>query len=580
MAKKWQIKPSAPEDFINKYPEMHPIILNLLYNRGLMEENEFESFLNPDYNKNLFSAFIFKHAKKAVKRLLLALEKQQKIVIYGDYDADGVTSASVLYLAFKELGANIEVYIPHREKEGYGLNENAVRKFSEEKVDLIITVDCGISNINEVELAKSLGIDVIITDHHHAPEKIPKALAIINPNVEDEKYPFKSLAGVGVSFKFVQAFFQHLKEKNKDEKFNEKLKNIGGLLGFEKWLLDLVAIGTVADCVPLISENRVLVKYGLIVLKKTKRKGLLELLNLISIDKNKIDAHSIGFQIAPRINAVGRLKHAMLAHKLLVSEEAAEVEELAKVLHEVNSERQKTTETIVLEIQKQRQRFEDKFLFAFGNEWPVGIVGLAAGKLADEHRMPVIVMTRNGAEITGSGRSIPEFNIIKAMEKVNHCFSRYGGHSQACGFTLKSEAMMEEFTLKLKGIAFEELKDKDLSPTMEIDAKINLEEMDWNLINSLEKFEPYGEGNRKPIFLTENLKIMQISQIGQDGKHLRIFVNDQKSPKIQKMIGFYLGSYFNSLSLGDTIDVVYEAGINEWNGNREIEMKIVDLKKI
>lgn len=577
MGKKWQLKPEADKEFISKFPEINPIVLNLLFNRNLTDEKAIDEFLNPDYSQNILDPFLFNDAKKAVNRVLKAIEKKQKILVYGDYDADGVTSSSVMQIALKKLGADVNVYIPHREKQGYGLNLEIINDFKQQNIDLIITVDCGISNYEEIKLANKLDIDVIITDHHHAPPQIPKAYAILNPSVEKEQYPFKYLAGVGVAYKFIQAIFKTLREQKKDQYYLDIFKDWGGLAGFEKWLLDLVAIGTVADCVSLIGENRILVKYGLIVLSKTRRRGLKELLDLIGIDKNKLSTYSIGFQIAPRINAVGRLNHAIVAQKVLTSEFEQEIVSLTQMLHQVNLERQKTTESIVNELKQQIAEFDDKFLFAFGEEWPVGVVGLVAGRLAEEKRLPAIVMTRNGNEITGSGRSIPEFNIIEALEKYNHFFSRYGGHAQACGFTLTSENIVDDFKKQLKSFALEKLKGKDLTPVLYIDAKIDLSEIDWDLVNYLEKFEPHGEGNSKPIFLLENLKITQIDQIGQEGKHLKIMVS-QNGLTVKKMIGFYMGQYYEKIDVNSTLDAVCEININEWNGNREIELKIVDLK--
>ena len=342
MDKIWQVAESLKQKDFDKFPEINPIVLQLLFNRSINNQKRIDQFLNPDYGENLHDPFLFSEMTKAVKRILTAVEKKEKIVVYGDYDADGVCSSTVLAELLRELGDTPEVYIPFRETEGYGLNEEAAKKLAKKGAQLLITVDCGISNKKEVELLKKAGVDVIITDHHHEPLETPEALAILNPNLEKEKYPFKSLTGCGVAFKLAQAIIQ----KHKDYKVNQLEE------GFEKWLLDVVAIGTIADLQPLLDENRVLVKYGLVVLQKTKRLGLLKLIEKMSKNLTQIDERVVGWQIAPRINAAGRLNHASSAFELLMTDEATQAENLAQELNQTNQERQQITEKMYIKKHK------------------------------------------------------------------------------------------------------------------------------------------------------------------------------------------------------------------------------------
>lgn len=568
LEKTWKIqKTIKPEDLV-RFPEINPIVLQLLLNRGIDTQEKIDQFLLPDYGENLHDPFLFNDMEKAVKRILRAVESKEKIVVYGDYDADGVTSTAVLTDLLDALGNKPEVYIPFRETEGYGLNEEAAQSLIKKGANLLITVDCGISNKKEVEILMKAGVDVIVTDHHHEPAQLPEALAILNPQLEKEKYPFKNLAGCGVAYKMAQGIIQ----KHQDYKV-KKIEE-----GFEKWLLDLVAIGTIADLQPVLDENRVLVKYGLVVLQKTKRLGLLKLIEKMSSNLTQINERVIGWQIAPRLNAAGRLNHASSAYQLLITEDAAEAEKLAEELNQTNQERQQLTEKISAEAKELLGEVKDqKILIVVGKNWPTGVVGLVSGRLTDQHHLPSLVISEYNGEIIGSGRSIPEFNIIEAVEKSDEFLSRYGGHDQACGFTLKDEKSLRNFTERMKELAEAELAGKDLKPVVEIDAKVKLEDINWDLFDELEKFEPFGEGNLKPKFLAKGLTVTQAQTVGSDGKHMRLMVK-HNGQIIRKTIGFGFGHWCDKLSEGDKVDMVFEVDVNEWNGNRELQLKIVDLK--
>jgi single-stranded-DNA-specific exonuclease len=565
--KKWRVKKKIDKKDIELFPEINTTTLQLLFNRGLKEKKSIECFLNPEYALNN-DPFLFKDMKKVVKEIKSTIEKGKKIAIFGDYDVDGVTSSVVLSSFLKDMGASLIVYIPNREKEGYGMNVKAIKKLKEKKVDLIITVDCGVSNYDEVELAKSLGMKVIVTDHHHPPKRLPKSL-LINPHTEKD-YPFKELAGVGVAFKLIQACIQ----KSKLGKVEAEAK--------EKWLLDLVALGTIADCVPLVNENRTLTKYGLIVLNKSRRKGLKKLIEISSLTEGEITSRDVGFRLSPRINAAGRMKDAIDAYDLLVSKSDDKVSSIAEDINKLNSERQKITESIYKKIIKEiGDDPKDKVLFSLQDNCPVGIVGLVAGKVNNYYNRPAFILTKQDEEVIGSGRSIEQFNMIKALGKMSELFSHFGGHSQACGLTLKQGKLFDDFKVKINKLADEILTNDDLNPILNIDAEIKLSDVNWGLFEDIVKFSPFGQGNDMPIFLTKNLKVLSSREVGQNNKHLKIFINNHLDEVTCSLdcIGFSLSeAWRGKLKTGDVIDLVYQIDENRWNGNRELQLKIVDLK--
>ncbi len=554
MEKKWRLMPKITNNFIKKFPEISPVILKLLYNRGLTNQKLIDEFLYPD------------DMKKAVNRIKKAVKEKEKIVIHGDYDADGVCATTILYSTLKKIGAeNLEIYLPHREKEGYGLNFKTIDFFKNEKINLIITCDCGISNYDEIAQANQYSIETIITDHHHQPKEIPEATAIINPNLKNESYPFKQLAGVGVAFKLAQALIKEF--------------NISDQEAFEKWLLDLVAIGTVADISPLIGENRTLVKYGLVVLSKTKRLGLQKLFEVAAINLEKLNTYTIGYQISPRINSAGRVDHANSAFKLLSTNNLEEAIIIASELNKNNQERQKITDQITEEAKKiiQPEISKEIIFFAANENWSSGIIGLVAGKICQEYHRPVFIFSIIDDNYTGSGRSIPEFNIIEAVESQSKLLDRFGGHSGACGLTVKKENY-EKFISNLKTLAEEKLTGIELLPTLNIDLELKINDLNWSIVEELEKFEPFGDSNPRPKFLTKNLIVNEVNFVGNNNQHLKIKVNDEQGLS-KKVIIFNCEDICPYLQVNDKIDLVYELITSQWNGNKEIELNAIDLKK-
>jgi len=569
MNKKWEILPKISDDFIGQFPEIDPIILQLLYNRGLKTQEEIDNFLYPDYSQDLYDPFLFQDMEKAVKRIIRAIEQQEKIMIYGDYDADGVTSTTVLISALKKLGVkNIDSYIPDSNREEYGLNQTAIEQIIRDGYKLIITCDCGSSNKKEVEVANKSGVDVIITDHHlmpQNPQEIPPAYAIINPCF-DKNYPFKDLAGVGVAFKLVQALFRQLSNQ------------ISNLEAFEKWLLDLVAIGTVVDIKPLLNENRVLVKHGLIVLNKTFRLGLRALVNEAGLILGNLDTHHLSWQMGPRLNAARRLDKADLALGLLLTESKEEANCLAAKLNKINSERQRIVDLAFQRVKSDLEAKPDtKVVAIYGQNWPAGILGLLSQRILEEYNRVAVVMTDiRDIEIKGSGRGPGGFNLVEALSQFKEYFSSYGGHRQACGFTLKNREKVNEFINLFTKSVGEKLAGLDLTPKLFIETEIELEKVSWDLMETLETFAPFGEGNPKPLFLAKNLIIENLQWVGQNGQHLKIYVSGGK-----KMIGFSLNNHpSQDLRIGDKIDVVFEISENIWNGQKEIQMRMVDIRKI
>lgn len=590
MLKKWNILPPPPIEFVNSHPELPGIVTRLLWNRNVREQKKIDEFLNPDYSQDIHDPFLFQDMDKATDIIFAAIKNQERIVVHGDYDADGVCAAAIIIRCLKKLGAqNTHVFIPHRETDGYGLNPKTIELLHEQKTDLIITCDCGISNTNEVALAKEKNMKVIVTDHHVVPAQPPKADAIIHPLVPNEPYPDKGLCGAAVGFKLVQGLVK------KYARTHTTLPDGESFESFEKWMLDMVALASIGDMVPLLGESRTLTRYGLTVINKTRNLGLKKLLIASGMaDENgnpkhgTYDSYSMSFQIVPRINAAGRMDHANAAFALLMAETEVEATELAMQLHKNNTDRQKITEQFVIEARRQIKETgqqDNPVLFILGPEWPTGMLGLICGKIKDDFHKPAIVMGDHTTEIVGSGRSIKEFNLILALQEMPELFSKFGGHPQACGFTLKDKGLLEEFKTRLIAKATAKTEAEDLTPQITVDAEIDLDEVDWKLYELLEKFEPFGQANEEPTYVARNVTIVRVDPVGQDGKHLRMTLK-HNSHLIKKAIGFGLGdikrcakNWKECLKPGDKIDMVFSIGVNEWNGNRELQLTIEDLKK-
>ncbi len=578
MEKRWKIKSASQSDYeiadcqktlTEKGKKFSSVILQLLKNRGIVSEKEIDGFFSFDYENDIHDPFLFADMNKAVSRIIEAQEKKEKIAVFGDYDADGVTATALMAQILEALGfSGVHIYIPDRQIEGYGMNCDAVDYLAKKGVKLVITVDCGITGIEEVARAKKARMDVIITDHHHVPSQLPEAVAIINPHRKNSLYPFHELSGVGTAFKLAEALYQKKKPQEQEQL---------------KWFLDLVAIGTIADCVPLLGENRILVKYGLIVLSKTKRVGLLEMFKVgrIVIDENNLpNTQKVAFQIAPRINAAGRMDHASISFNLIMEKEQARARELALEVEDTNQSRQKITGEIVREVRALAENSfkEKRLIFTYNEHWRVGILGLIAGKIADEFRKPTAIFQKQEAEFVGSFRSIPQVNIIEALEECSELLIKFGGHAQAAGVRV-AEGKMEKFYEKLSGIIERELAGKEMSPEIEIDMEIELQNINWDLAADIKKMEPFGEGNAEPVFLSKDVVIEEIKIVGNGNKHIKLILRPKDGgPKIFDAIGFGMGEKFSGLKPGDAVDIVFNLQEDEWNGSKKLQLKLIDLK--
>lgn len=577
MEKTWKLKEKAPEEFFKNF-DFPRVVSQLLWGRGLKTEKEIKNFLEAEYEKGVHNPFLFKGMKKAAERITKAIENKEKIVVYGDYDADGICSSAILHAVFKLLGADFRVYIPDRFKGGYGLTLASINEIiAEQKPDLIITADCGISNGEEVEFLNAQGIDAVILDHHLPPEKLPAAVSVIDAKQKDDTYPFKFLCAAGVVFKACQAVL----ETQKIVKMVPARKE-----SFEKWLLDLVAIATVADMVPLFDENRIFVKYGLKVCAKTGRLGLKMLMQEAGIKKKEegsgfpvefdVKERDLAFVIGPRVNAASRVNHANDAFELLISESPKEAEWLAQKLSATNRERQNLTEQVRVEVEKRiNEKPLPKIIIEGAEVWSSGVIGIAAAQILEKYHRPVFLYREEDGFLRGSCRSIAGFNVVEAMGKCGDIFEAFGGHAAAAGFRLKKENL-EKFKKGLLKVAEKELKDEDLIPALEIDAALSAEEINREFYHLLEKFRPFGKENPVPVFLAEKLAVVEARLVGNGEKHLKLRM--EKEGKIFSAIAFNFGDFGKNLKTGDSVDAVFELEENVWNGRSELQMKIVDVK--
>ncbi|MBU1178249.1 single-stranded-DNA-specific exonuclease RecJ [Patescibacteria group bacterium] len=568
--KKWRVADRAPRSFVSKFPEFDVRTSQLLYNRGLDTQEKVDEFFNPDYSQDLFDPFLLKDMDRAVERIEQAVKKKERVGIFGDYDADGVTSSVLLMELFRDaLGLTGQVYIPDRVSEGYGLNNKAIDWLADKKVDLIVTCDCGVSNKKEIDYARKKGIDVIVTDHHHVAHKFSRQYIVVDSKREGDKYPFKELAGVGIVFKLVQAII-----KSKPDILRPGVDE-----RFVKRALDLVTIGTIADCSPIISENRTLVKYGLDILRDSERVGLRALFEVAGVERDKVDTEAVGFFLAPRINAAGRLDHANVAFKLFTTQTMAEAQNYAQQLQQTNYQRQRVTDKIFRAARTQIKDdvAKNKILLAKGQDWPLGVVGIVAGKLTEEFFRPTLVLEEGEKQCTGSGRSIEQFNLIEAIFSCKDILLEFGGHKMAAGFGLKKENV-DEFYQRLQRLAEEQIKDEDLVPTLALDAELDIKKVDWDLYNSLLRFQPFGADNRQPLFVVPSVYIRDVRAIGKQGSHLKMKVGDEKDTISRDVIGFRLGKYAADLNIGDKIDLAGQIDCNVWNGTKTLQLKVEDIR--
>jgi single-stranded-DNA-specific exonuclease len=533
-----------------------PLVASLLINRGLDTVDSARYFL---FGKEQFhDPFLLKGMDTAVHRIRQAIENQEPILIFGDYDADGVSSTTLLMLTLKDLGANVQFYIPNRFTEGYGPNEPAFRSAAESSIKLIITVDTGISAIHEAGIAKELGLDLIITDHHEPGPVLPEALAIIHPKLPDSIYPFRELAGVGVALKLAHALYGELPEH----------------------LLEIAVIGTIADLVSLKDENRLIAKKGLEKLKVTKNKGLRAILKVAGVDPFNINEETIGFTLAPRINAVGRLENADMAVELLLSDDPYEAESMALEIDELNKTRQSIVNTITLEaIEEVENNFpiDSNSVLVIGKEgWNAGVIGIVASRLVEKFYRPTIVLSfdREKGLAKGSARSIEGFDLFKNLSECRDILPHFGGHPMAAGMTLNLEDV-SELRQRLNQLANEQLTPENFVPITLLDHQIKVDEINLSSLDELNLLAPFGMDNPKPKVLIRNVQISTMRKIGSEQNHLKVMVNDNGTNL--DGIGFGLGQLVDHISPASKISIIGELAINEWNNIRKPQIFIHDV---
>ena len=559
MYKKWEcfaVDDNKVNELVEKFG-ISGILARILVNKNITQKDEIDLFMNPT-RKDFHDPFLMPDMEIIVDRVLQAIEQKEKIMIYGDYDADGITSITVLKSFLEERGLEVASYIPNRLDEGYGLNKTALKKIYDDGYRLIITVDCGISGIDEVDYANSLGMEVLITDHHEPAETLPKAVAVVDAKRKDNKYPFNQLAGVGVVFKLIQAISIKLDLEEK-----EYLK-----------YLDIVCIGTISDIVPLIDENRVIAKLGLKLIAQTKNIGLKALLEVIGF-KN-IDSTTISFGVAPRINACGRMGDEQVALDLFLEKDYDKAKELAIKLNEYNIERQTIEKSIFDEATEKIEKNEkDKACIIVGSEgWHHGIIGIVASKVTEMYFKPSILICFEGNDGKGSGRSIPGFDLHDALTECSDYLEKFGGHSMAVGVTV-SRDKFELFKNKFEEYAKSHDIDK-IIPVINIDSELSLKDIDIDSVKSLQKLEPYGEANKMPVFMIRNLKINSIRALS-EGKHLKLTLKDDGY--MINAIGFNMGNLSNEYLIDDKVDVIGNLDINSFNGNESIQLILKDIRK-
>lgn len=571
MLKRWTIKKRRSND----------IITQLLLNRKVDLEKK-EEFFSPSFDDNLHDPFKLSGIKKTISLIRKIRKVKTLVAIWGDYDTDGVTSTALLFETLEKLGIKPKVYIPTR-KEGYGLNLGGIEQLAKDGIEVIFSVDCGITNKGEVEFAKEKGIKTVILDHHLPEKELPKAYAIVNPKLDNSKYPYSDLSACGVVFKLVQVL-----HKTYPKIISES---------FVKWSLDLVGISIAADVVPIQDENRTLLKYSLLVIPKTKRIGLEALLEAAGINRDKITTYTLGFQIGPRLNAPGRINDATLSFSLLITKDKKEAEKLAKKLNSENRKRQEILEKTLGEAEKKitKKDLKEKKIIIIGDkDWPSGVVGLIAGKLSEKYSRPALVFEKKEKTSQGSARSIKEFHVTNALRKCKNLLTGCGGHRQAAGFSFKNENL-GAFKKKMEKTADQELKDEDLIPEIEIDIEIFLNDINLDLADELKKFEPTGFGNKRPLFVAKKAEIAEIRGVGNDCKHLKLrlkynheairaetekeTIDPTPYAPTHSAIGFEQGHWCDQLKRGDKIDLVFAIDIDEWNNQKRVDLKITDLKK-
>jgi single-stranded-DNA-specific exonuclease len=564
MDKLWELNKvdAAKSKALSKSLKIDPITASLLVGRGIFKPEDGRRFLYGSIN-DLYNPKNLMGVDEAVKRINKAVENEEKIIIYGDYDVDGITSAALLYIVLSKFTKRLECYIPNRLEEGYDLNKEACDYAKDNGVSLVITVDCGISAIEEAEYLKKIGIDLIIVDHHQQQEKLPKACSIIDPYQKTCQYPFKQLAGVGVVFKLLQAFLE---------------EHIDNPLEYLRPHLDLVALGTISDVVPLVGENRILIKEGLRQLNQTSKIGLKALIERTSLESKEIGSYHVAFILGPRINAAGRIGSAEAPLKLLLTDNKDEANALAKLLNDGNRQRQNIQDKTYKEALLHMERFinfKDHHVIVLDDDWHPGVVGIVASKLVDKFYRPAIMISTKEEPAKGSGRSIDNFHLLDAVRQCSQHLSGFGGHKKACGVIIEKQNI-SNFRKDINNIAKDILENNDFVPKITVDLKIKLSDINMNLLREMTLLEPYGMGNPRPVFSTSGLRLRkQATFLRKNG--VKILVTDGKITS--EALGFSLDNIDFKNLYGKNFSMLYTPALDSYRGQEYICLKIVDIKR-
>jgi single-stranded-DNA-specific exonuclease len=554
---RWNLLPPPPDSAAFVNAGYSDVLARILFHRGIVHPSQVESFVSAD-SRLCADPMGLPGVPQAVSRLMTAMMRGELIAVYGDFDTDGVTSTALMVEGLSLLGVKAIPYIPHRLTEGYGMKSAALENLALQGVNLVVSVDCGITAVEPVRRAGQLGVQVIVTDHHIPAAQLPHAVAVVDPKLPGSSYPFSDLSGAGVAFKVLEGLFCAL---GRDKELEP--------------LFDLVALGTVADVVPLLGENRFLVKQGLKRLNESPRLGIREMLKVCNLEAGRLDTDSISWAIAPRLNAAGRLDHAMPSYRLLTTRSEEEARTLAEWLHGKNLERQDLTTRAMLVARERLGEDVGAAILVGDEEFPVGICGLIAGRLCEEMHRPAVVACTGEELSSGSCRSIPEFNIIEAMDRFQSeigGFVHYGGHAQAAGFTLPTRELplLRDF---LTGLAEQQLTGVDLRSGIDIDAEVRLYELGGDVFPTIQKLAPFGEGNRPPAFLSRGVQVVERRTMGK-GEHLSLKL--KQGGVVWNAVGFGLGS--QEALLSQTIDIVYSVEVDRWNGSTRLRLNVLDLE--
>jgi single-stranded-DNA-specific exonuclease len=560
-SKRWLVKLTITQEANDALAVFSPIMRQVLFNRGYATEARAKAYLQGEADFNP-SPFQMTGIQATVDRIRYAIDHRESIAIYGDYDVDGVTATALMVQALRALGGNVQGYIPNRFDEGYGLNNEALDNLKTKGVKLVISVDCGIRSPDEAAFAKAIGLDVIISDHHQpADGNLPPAFAVVNPKQIGDIYPDKDLAGVGVAYKIVQAVMESIREIPEGFRTDD--------------LLDLVALGTVADLAPLTGENRILVRKGLQQMHATTRQGLFSLANVAGQDLRKANAQTIGFILGPRLNAAGRLESALAAYDLLITRDVKIAGELAQQLNNQNRNRQEITRKIQAEAEAMVLADDPSanLFFAIHPDFNAGVVGLAASRLVETYYRPAVVGQISSETTRCSCRSIPEFHITEALDQCKDLLIRHGGHAAAAGFTVRNENL-EALEERLKSLATNTLRGQDLRQTLNADAEISFSELKAELLQQLESLQPTGYGNPEAVFISRNVRVTNARTVGAEDNHLKLVLTDGRVTF--DAIGFRLGFLRPDLPL--RVDVLYTFESNEFNGRKTMQLNLKDVK--